>query len=385
MKLTVYTRSLRLHAQARGKLQVKPLVPLKTQEDLSLAYTPGVAEPCRKIAQNPGKIYTYTRKWNTVAVVTDGSAVLGLGDIGAAAALPVMEGKAILFKEFGGVDAIPVCINTRDVSEIVRTVVLISPGFGGINLEDISSPRCFQIEELLKEQLSLPIFHDDQHGTAVVVLAGLLNALCLVGKKLSEVKIVVCGAGAAGIAIVRFLHRSGARKMILCDRQGIVYQGRPENMNPAKESVCEFLMNQRGTLAEALQKADVFIGVSAPGLVTSEMIKSMNKEAIVFAMSNPVPEIMPDEAKKAGAAVIGTGRSDLPNQINNLLAFPGIFRGALDARAPEITEKMKKAASQAIAGCVPRRKLSSDFIVPSPLDKKVAQAVARAVYQAAKE
>ncbi|HOJ40843.1 MAG TPA: NADP-dependent malic enzyme, partial [bacterium] len=341
------------------------------------------AEPCRRIARQPESIFTYTRKWNTVAVVTDGSAVLGLGDIGAAAALPVMEGKAILFKEFGGVDAIPICIDSRDVQEIVRTVLLISPGLGGINLEDISSPRCFQIEEALKERLNIPVFHDDQHGTAVVVLAGLLNALELVGKKLSEVRIVICGAGAAGIAIVRFLHQAGARKMLLCDREGIVYRDRARNMNPAKEAVADLLLKEEGTLTDALKGADVFIGVSAPGLVTEAMVRQMNQEAIVFAMSNPVPEIMPERAKRAGAVVVGTGRSDLPNQINNLLAFPGIFRGALDARAPAITEAMKKAASEAIAGCVPRRRLAPDFIIPSALDRRVGQAVARAVRQAA--
>jgi len=380
MKADIYLRALKLHQRIRGKLEICSRVPLKDKENLSLAYTPGVAEPCRRISQDPESVYTYTRKWNTVAVITDGSAVLGLGDIGAAAALPVMEGKAILFKEFAGIDAIPICIDSQKVEDIVNTVVLISPGLGGINLEDISSPRCFQIEEALKKQLKIPVFHDDQHGTAVVVLAGLINALKLVGKKLSQVRIVVNGAGAAGIAIVRFLHNAGARKLILCDRQGIIYQGRRCHMNPAKKSITPFLLDVgKGSLADALNGADVFIGVSAPNLVTRQMVARMNKNSIVFAMSNPVPEIMPEEAKKAGAFVTGTGRSDLPNQINNLLAFPGIFRGALDARAGAITEEMKKAASYAIASCVPENRLSPDFIIPSALDKKVARKVAKAV------
>lgn len=383
MKKDIYTRSLKLHRQAKGKIQVVSKVPLINKLDLSLAYTPGVAAACREIHRQPSLAYSYTGKWNSVAVITDGSAVLGLGDIGALASLPVMEGKAILFKEFGEIDAYPICISAADVKEIVRTIILISDGFGGINLEDISSPRCFLIEDQLKKELSIPVFHDDQHGTAVVVLAGLVNALKLVNRQISEVRIVINGAGAAGIAITRYLHQAGARKISLCDREGLVYPGRKENMNFIKRQITKYLLKcGKGSLADALRGADVFIGVSGPGLVTREMVQSMNKNSIIFAMANPVPEIMPEEAKKGGAAVVGTGRSDLANQVNNLLAFPGIFRGALDARARRITEKMKIAASYAIARYIPDRKLNPDYIIPSALDKRVARKVAAAVCRA---
>jgi len=380
MSNDIYRESLELHKKAKGKLEVKSKVPLSDKKDLSLAYTPGVAEPCLKIRDNKTFVYEYTAKWNTVAVVTDGSAVLGLGNIGPEAALPVMEGKAILFKEFGGVDAIPICIASQNTEEIIKTVSLISPGFGGINLEDISAPRCFTIEQKLIETLPIPIFHDDQHGTAVVVLAALTNALKIVNKKMADIKVAINGAGAAGIAITKFLHFAGVRKIMLCDTKGIIFAGRNENMNFAKEDALKYLLSSReGSLADALKGADVFIGVSGPDIVSGEMIRSMNKDSIVFAMSNPVPEIMPDRAKKAGAAVVGTGRSDMENQINNLLAFPGIFRGVFDARALRITEKMKFAASMAIAGYIPENKLSPDYIIPSPLDKQVGKKVAEKV------
>jgi len=379
----IYSDSLELHRKAKGKIEIRSKVPLKDRRDLSLAYTPGVAEPCRKIKEENTLVYEYTSKWNTVAVVTDGSAVLGLGNIGAEAALPVMEGKAILFKEFGGVDAVPVCISSQDTEEIIKTVTLISPTFGGINLEDISAPRCFAIEKRLIDTLSIPVFHDDQHGTAVVVFAALINALKLVNKKLEYVKIVINGAGAAGIAITRFLHYAGARKIMLCDTKGIICRDRKENMNFAKEEALEYLLpSKMGTLADAMKEADVFIGVSGPDIVSEEMVKEMNKGAIVFAMSNPVPEIMPDKAKKAGACIVGTGRSDMENQINNLLAFPGIFRGVFDVRAKRITEKMKLAASYAIAGYIPEKKLSPEYIIPSALDKEVAIKVAESVASA---
>jgi malate dehydrogenase (oxaloacetate-decarboxylating) len=379
----IYSDSLELHRKAKGKIEIRSKVPLKDKRDLSLAYTPGVAEPCRRIKEDSHLVYEYTSKWNTVAVVTDGSAVLGLGNIGAEAALPVMEGKAILFKEFGGVDAVPVCISSQDTEEIIKTVTLISPTFGGINLEDISAPRCFTIERRLINTLSIPVFHDDQHGTAVVVLAALINALKLASKKIEDVKVVINGAGAAGIAITRFLHYAGARKTILCDTKGIICRDRKENMNFAKEEILEYLLpSNMGSLADAMKGADVFIGVSGPDTVSEEMIKEMNKGAIVFAMSNPVPEIMPDKAKKAGAFIVGTGRSDMENQINNLLAFPGIFRGVFDIRAKKITEKMKLAASYAIAGHIPEKKLSPEYIIPSALDKEVAKKVAESVASA---
>lgn len=379
----IYSESLQIHKKAKGKIEIKSKVPLKDKKDLSLAYTPGVAEPCKKINKDKSLVYEYTSKWNTVAVVTDGSAVLGLGNIGAEAALPVMEGKAILFKEFGGVDAIPICISSQDTEEIIKIITLISPTFGGINLEDISAPRCFEIERRLIETLPIPVFHDDQHGTAVVVLAALINALKLVNKKIENIKIVINGAGAAGIAIVKFLHYAGARKMLLCDRSGIICKGRKENMNFAKEEVIKYLLpSGQGTLFDAMEEADVFIGVSGPDIVSEDMIKIMNKKAVVFAMSNPVPEIMPDKAKKAGAYIVGTGRSDMENQINNLLAFPGIFRGVFDVRAKKITEKMKLSASYAIASYIPESKLSPDYIIPSALDKNVAKKVAKSVASA---
>jgi len=383
MNNDIYAESIELHKKAKGKLEIMSKVPLVNKEDLSLAYTPGVAEPCRKIKDNKSLIYDYTSKWNTVAVVTDGSAVLGLGNIGAEAALPVMEGKAILFKEFGGVDAIPICISSQDAEDIIKTVSLISPTFGGINLEDISAPRCFTIEKRLIETLPIPVFHDDQHGTAVVVLAALINALKVVNKKIENVRVVINGAGAAGIAITKFLHYTGVRKIILCDTKGIICRERKENMNPAKEDVLRYLLpSKSGSLADAMKGADVLIGVSVPDCVSEDMVKTMNKEAIIFAMSNPVPEIMPEKAKKAGAVVVGTGRSDLPNQINNLLAFPGIFRGVFDVRASKITEKMKRAASFAIAGYIPENKLSADYIIPSPLDKNVGKKVSESVASA---
>lgn len=383
MKDDIYLKSIELHKKIKGKIEIISKIPLKTQKDLSLAYTPGVAGPCKEIFRNPSSIYDLTSKWNNVAVVSDGSAVLGLGNIGPEAALPVMEGKAILFREFGKINAFPICISSQDVDEIVKTIVLISPVFGGINLEDISSPRCFIIEEKLKRKLKIPVFHDDQHGTAVVVLAALINSLKIVGKKLKEIKVVINGAGAAGIAVSRFLYRAGVRNIFLCDRCGIIYKGRKENMNFAKEKISKILPQSKpGTLKDAIKDADVFIGLSVGGILSEEMVKSMKKNPIIFAMANPVPEIMPEKAKKAGAAIVGTGRSDLPNQINNLLAFPGIFRGALDARAKRITEKMKMAASFAIAECVPESKLNPDYIIPSALDKKVAKKVAEAVRKA---
>ena len=379
-------QSILLHKKIKGKLEIKSRVPLKTSLDLSLAYTPGVAGPCRKITQKNDSVYDYTNKWNNIAVITDGSAVLGLGNIGPEAALPVMEGKCILFKEFANVDAIPICLATQNVERIVETVSLISPSLGGINLEDISSPRCFLVEEKLKKLLSIPVFHDDQHGTAVVVLAALINALKIIRKKLSNIKIVLNGAGAAGIAITKFLHNAGAKDVILCDRAGTIYRGRKKNMNFAKEEIAEVTNRDlvKGDLKKAIKGADLFIGVSAPNLVTEKMVKSMDKNSIIFAMANPDPEIMPELALAAGAKIVGTGRSDFPNQINNLLAFPGIFCGALDARAKEITEKMKIAAASAIAKMVKPRDLREDHIIPNPLDKNVAKAVAKAVFKAAK-
>ncbi len=383
---TLEQQSILLHKKIKGKLEIKSKVPLKTSLDLSLAYTPGVAGPSRKIAQKNDSVYDYTNKWNTIAVVTDGSAVLGLGNIGPEAALPVMEGKCILFKEFANVDAIPICLATQDVETIVKTVSLISPSLGGINLEDISSPRCFLVEEKLKKLLSIPVFHDDQHGTAVVVFAALINALKIIDKKLPQIKIVLNGAGAAGIAITKFLHNAGAKDVILCDRAGTIYRGRKKNMNFAKKEIAEGTNRNlvKGDLKKAMKGADLFIGVSAPNLVTKEMVRSMDKNSIIFAMANPDPEIMPKLALAAGARIVGTGRSDFPNQINNLLAFPGILRGALDARAKEITEKMKIAAALAIANMVKPKDLREDHIIPSPLNKNVAKAVAKAVFKAAK-
>ena len=362
-------------------------LPIETMHDLAVAYTPGVAEPCREIERRPEAAYEVTSKGHMVAVITDGSAVLGLGDIGAAASLPVMEGKCALFKRFAGIDAFPICIDSRDTEEIVRTAALITASFGGVNLEDISAPRCFEVERLLQEKCDIPVFHDDQHGTAVIVLAGLLNALKIVGKKLSDVKIVASGAGAAGTAIIRFVMSAGARNVIMCDKSGAIYSGRPEHMNAAKEAVARDTNpnREKGSLADVLRGADVFLGVSAPGLLTADMVKTMNRGAIVFAMANPTPEICPDEAKAAGAAVVATGRSDFPNQINNCLGFPGIFKGALDVRAARITESMKIAAAHALAGLVPEAELTAENIIPAALDPRVVPAVASAVSQAARD
>ena len=378
--------SLKKHYEWKGKIEVICRSPLESREDLSLAYTPGVAEPCREIQKDISKSFELTRRGNLVAVITDGTAVLGLGDIGPEAGMPVMEGKCALFKAFADVDAFPLCIRSKDIDEIVNTVRLLAGSFGGINLEDISAPRCFEIERRLKQCCDIPIFHDDQHGTAVVTLAAMFNALKLTGKKMDEISVVTNGAGAAGIAVIRLLLALGLKNVVLCDRQGAIYQGR-ENLNTEKEEMAAITNQEKkkGVLADVLHEADVFIGLSAPNSVSAEMVKSMNPQPIIFAMANPVPEILPDEAKAAGAAVVGTGRSDFPNQINNVLAFPGIFRGALDVRARDITDAMKIAAAQAIAGVVTDSELCADYIIPSPLDNTVAQAVARAVAGAAKK
>jgi len=380
------TESLKKHYDWKGKIEVICRSPLENKDDLSLAYTPGVAQPCLEIQKDVDKSYDLTRRSNLVAVVTDGTAVLGLGDIGPEAGMPVMEGKCALFKAFGDVDAIPLCVRSKEVDDIVKTVTLLAGSFGGINLEDISAPRCFEIEEKLKASCDIPIFHDDQHGTAVVTLAALFNALKLTGKKIEEIKVVTSGAGAAGIAIIKLLIAMGLKNVVLCDRQGAIYEGR-ENLNSEKEEMAKItnLDHKKGTLADMLAGADVFIGVSAPGCVTEEMVRSMNPDPILFPMSNPTPEIMPDLAKAAGASVVGTGRSDFPNQINNVLAFPGIFRGALDVRASDINDEMKIAAAKAIASFVTDDKLTPDYIIPSPLDKTVAEAVAKAVAQAARD
>ena len=378
--------SLKLHYELKGKLEVTPRAKVDSKEALSLAYTPGVAEPCLVIQKDVEKSYELTRRWNTVAVVTDGTAVLGLGDIGPEAGMPVMEGKCVLFKAFGDVDAIPLCVRTKDVEEIVKTVSLLAGSFGGVNLEDISAPRCFEIEKRLKEICDIPIFHDDQHGTAVVTLAGLINALKLTGKKIEEVKIVTSGAGAAGIAIIKLLLSMGAKHVIMTDREGAIYKGR-ENLNPIKMEMAEMtnLSMEKGSLSDVIKNADVFIGVSAPGTLNKDMVKSMAEKPIIFACANPIPEIFPEDAKEAGAAVVSTGRSDFPNQINNVLCFPGIFRGALDVRAKDINDEMKVAAAYAIAELVSDQELNAEYILPAAFDERVKDAVAKAVAEAAKK
>ena len=378
--------SLRLHGEWKGKIEVVATVPVETKDDLSLAYTPGVAQPCLEIQKDVSKSYELTRRHNLCAVITDGSAVLGLGDIGPEAGMPVMEGKCVLFKAFGDVDAFPLCVKTHDVDEFVNAVWLMSGSFGGINLEDIAAPRCFEIERKLKEKCDIPIFHDDQHGTAIITLAGLTNALKVVGKKREDVKVVTSGAGAAAISIVKLLLSAGFKNVTMCDRKGAIYQGR-EGLNWIKEEMAQVtnLEKKPGTLADALVGADVFIGVSAPGTVTTEMVKTMNKDAIVFACANPTPEIFPDEAKAGGAAVVSTGRSDFPNQINNVLAFPGVFRGTFDVRASDINEEMKMAAAQALAGLISDEELTADYIIPKAFDKRVGPAVAKAVADAARK
>ena len=377
--------SLRLHGEWKGKIEVVSRVPVESSEDLSLAYTPGVAQPCLEIRDNPDRIYELTRRHNLCAVITDGSAVLGLGDIGPEAGMPVMEGKCVLFKSFGGVDAFPLCVKTKDVDEFVNTVALISGSFGGINLEDIAAPRCFEIERKLKERCDIPIFHDDQHGTAIITLAGLKNALKLTGKRLDEVRIVTSGAGAAAVAIVKLLMSAGAKHVTMCDRKGAIYQGR-EGLNWIKEEMAQVtnLEKKSGSLADVIAGADVFIGVSVPGTVTTDMVRTMNRDAILFACANPTPEIFPEDAKAGGAAVVATGRSDFPNQVNNVLAFPGIFRGAFDVRASDINEEMKVAAAQALAALVSDEELSADYILPKAFDPRVGSAVAAAVADAAR-
>ena len=378
--MTVNEKALLLHKEWNGKLETISKTPVKSREALSLAYTPGVAEPCKVIAEDKEQAYTYTWKSNTVAVVSDGSAVLGLGNIGPHAAMPVMEGKAVLFKEFGGVNAVPICLDTQDTEEIIKAVTYLAPGFGGINLEDISAPRCFEIEERLKATLDIPVFHDDQHGTAIVVLAGIINGLKVVGKEVADCKVVVNGAGSAGVAITKLLLTYGFKNVIMCDKVGIISK-ETEGLNWMQEKMAEVTNpnNETGSLADAMKLADIFVGVSAPNIVNADMVKSMNKDAILFAMANPVPEIMPDVAKAAGARVVGTGRSDFPNQVNNVVAFPGIFKGALEGRATQITEEMKLAAAIAIAGLVPEDKLHEDNIMPEAFDPQVAEVVANAV------
>ncbi|WML59484.1 malic enzyme-like NAD(P)-binding protein [Neobacillus sp. PS2-9] len=385
--MTLREEALHMHRINKGKLESKSKVPVRNAHDLSLAYSPGVAEPCKDIYEKPEMVYEYTMKGNMVAVVSDGTAVLGLGNIGPEAALPVMEGKAVLFKSFAGVDAFPICLNTTDVDKIVETVKLLEPTFGGVNLEDIAAPNCFVIEERLKKEANIPIFHDDQHGTAIVTVAGLVNALKLVGKKMTEIKVVANGAGAAGIAIIKLLYSYGVRDIIMCDTKGAIYEGRPQGMNVVKAEVAKYTNRDSlsGSLADVIKGADVFIGVSVAGALTKDMVASMNNDSIIFAMANPVPEIMPDEAKEAGAKVVGTGRSDFPNQVNNVLAFPGIFRGALDVRATHINEKMKVAAVEAIANLINEDELNADYVIPAPFDPRVAPDVAAAVAKAAME
>ena len=379
--------SLKKHSEWKGKIEVVSRVPVSTKEDLALAYTPGVAQPCLEIQKDLDKSYELTRRHNMCAVITDGSAVLGLGDIGPEAGMPVMEGKSVLFKAFGDVDAFPLCIKTKDVDEFVNTVYLLSGSIGGVNLEDISAPRCFEIERKLKEICDIPIFHDDQHGTAIITLAGLLNALKVVGKEKENVRIVTSGAGAAAVSIVRLILSAGFKNVVMCDRNGAIYEGRKEGMNWIKEEMaqCTNSEKRKGTLAEMLVGADIFIGVSAPGLVTSDMVRSMAEDAIVFACANPTPEIFPDEAKAAGAKVVATGRSDFPNQINNVLAFPGVFRGTFDVRAKDINEEMKMAAARALAELIPEEELGADYIIPKAFDPRVGKAVASAVAKAAKD
>ncbi|AEP01691.1 MAG: malic enzyme-like NAD(P)-binding protein [Heyndrickxia faecalis] len=385
--MSLREEALHMHREHKGKLESKSKVTVKNAKDLSLAYSPGVAEPCKMIYDKPETVYEYTMKGNMVAVVTDGTAVLGLGNIGPEAALPVMEGKAILFKSFAGVDAFPICLDTTDIDEIVETVKRLEPVFGGVNLEDIAAPNCFVIEEKLKKEMNIPVFHDDQHGTAIVTAAGLVNALKLVGKEMSEIKVVASGAGAAGIAIIKLLYNFGVRDIIMCDSKGAIYEGRPFGMNKVKFEVAKYTNRDKaaGSLADVIKDADVFIGVSVEGALTKEMVQSMKKDPIIFAMANPNPEIMPQDAKAAGAKVIGTGRSDFPNQVNNVLAFPGIFRGALDVRATHINEKMKQAAVHAIAGLIDEHELNADYVIPRPFDPRVAPAVAAAVAKAAME
>ncbi|MGZ4106907.1 MAG: NAD(P)-dependent malic enzyme [Tumebacillaceae bacterium] len=385
--MTLREDALELHRLHQGKLSITSKVPVKTARDLSLAYSPGVAEPCKEIHEKKERVYEYTSKGNLVAVVSDGTAVLGLGNIGPEAALPVMEGKAVLFKSFAGVDAVPICLNTTDVDKIVETVKMLEPTFGGINLEDIAAPACFEIEERLKKELSIPVFHDDQHGTAIVTLAGLINALKVVDKKLQDIKVVTNGAGAAGIAIIKLLLSMGVRDIIMCDTKGAIYDGRIEGMNPIKQMVAKNTNLQKisGSLEDVLVGADVFIGVSVAGAVTTEMVQSMNRDAIIFAMANPTPEIFPEDALAAGASVVGTGRSDYPNQINNVLAFPGIFRGALDVRATTINEEMKIAAAYAIAELISEDELSNEYVIPRPFDPRVVPSVSYAVAKAAME
>ncbi|VEF47333.1 malate dehydrogenase [Bacillus freudenreichii] len=385
--MSLRDEALHIHKLHKGKLESKSKIEVKTAKDLSLAYSPGVAEPCKEIYENPGTVYDYTMKGNMVAVVSDGTAVLGLGNIGPEAALPVMEGKAVLFKSFAGVDAFPICLNSTDVDDIVQTVKLLEPTFGGVNLEDIAAPNCFEIENRLKKELSIPVFHDDQHGTAIVTVAGLVNALKITGRRMSEIKVVANGAGAAGIAIIKLLHSYGVRDIIMCDSRGAIYEGRTEGMNEVKAEVAKFTNRDRldGDLAYVIQDADVFIGVSVAGALTEEMVATMKEDPIIFAMANPDPEIMPDAARAAGAKVIGTGRSDFPNQVNNVLAFPGLFRGALDVQATKINERMKQAAVEAIAGLVSDEDLSPDYVIPAPFDPRVAPHVAAAVAKAAME
>lgn len=385
--MTLREEALHIHLINKGKLESKSKIPVRNAKDLSLAYSPGVAEPCKAIYDDKNKVYDYTMKGNMVAVVSDGTAVLGLGNIGPEAALPVMEGKAVLFKSFAGVDAFPICLNTTDVEKIIETVKLLEPTFGGVNLEDIAAPNCFVIEERLKKESNIPIFHDDQHGTAIVTVAGLVNALKLVGKKMSDIRVVANGAGAAGIAIIKLLYRYGVRNIIMCDSKGAIFEGRTYGMNIVKDEVAKYTNNNRleGSLQDVLKDADVFIGVSVEGALTAEMVKSMSKDPIIFAMANPNPEIMPEDAIGAGARVIGTGRSDFPNQVNNVLAFPGIFRGALDVRATHINEQMKVAAVEAIASLVSDEELRADYVIPAPFDPRVAPAVAAGVAKAAME